>query len=79
MGIVKEEPVSSTEPSEADVKAEPAQAKHNQTLKQPLLAKAPSGSTALVSGPRSTSSGLPAFRLSAEGLGGVRLAAVWTL
>ena len=80
MGSVKEESASSAEP----VKAEPADMKGDQGIKQPLLPKLPSKSsphlTSMVpAGPKVANSDLPAFRLAAEGLGGVRLAAVWVM
>ncbi len=77
MGSVKEESASSAEP----VKAEPADMKGDQGIKQPLLSKLPGKSsphlTSMV--PAVPKVDLPAFRLAAEGLGGVRLAAVWVM
>ncbi len=75
MGSVKEKSASS---------AEPADMKGDQGLKQPLLSKLPSKNppqlTSMVpAGPKVANSDLPAFRLAAEGLGGVRLAAVWVM
>ncbi|DBB18216.1 hypothetical protein WJX82_000391 [Trebouxia sp. C0006] len=77
MGSVKEESASSAE----SVKAEPADMKGDQGIKQPLLSKLSNKSspnlTSMV--PAVPKVDLPAFRLAAEGLGGVRLAAVWVM
>ena len=73
-GSTKEEPTSAGEPAK---EAGPEAAKADQELKQPLLAKVPSATGPVVLGQRPTVSGLPAFRLNPEGLGGVRLAVVW--
>ena len=80
MGSVKEESASSADP----VKAGPADLKGDQGIKQLLLPKLPSKSspqmTSMVPAiPKVANSDLPAFRLAAEGLGGVRLAAVWVM
>ncbi len=58
--------------------------KGDQGIKQPLLSKLPSKSspylTSMVpAGAKVANSDLPAFRLAAEGLGGVLLAAVWVM
>lgn len=74
MGTVSEESTSSNVPATAG----PADGKPDQGIKQPLLAKVPSSNTTMVpAGPAKTK--LPAFRLAAEGLGGVRLAVVWVM
>jgi len=74
MGSVKEESASSAEP----VKAEPADMKGDQGIKQPLLSKVPGKSsphlTSMV--PAGPKVDLPAFRLAAEGL--VRLECAWS-
>ena len=49
----------------------------DQDVKEPLLSKRASGQLAAVPIPRGSNSGLPAFHLPPEGLGGIRLAAVW--
>ena len=65
-----------TRPAEA-AKAEADHAQTDKDVKEPLLSKRSSGQLATVPIPRPSTSGLPAFHLPPEGLGGVRLAAVW--
>lgn len=74
MGTVSDDSTISTAPATAG----PANGKPDQGIKQPLLAKVPSSNATMVpAGPAKTE--LPAFRLAAEGLGGVRLAVVWVM
>ena len=59
--------------------AEPAKADNGRQahpeVKEPLLAVR--GSEIIPSATRASTSGLPAFHLAPEGMGGVRLAVVW--
>ena len=73
MASSKDDPVAAAEPANTD----DDRAKTEGDLQDPPLLKRNPTQVATTLVPRPTYSGLPAFHLPPEGLGGVRLAAVW--